>query len=161
MRGFLGLGSNEEDRLEALETARAALPGLGVEVIRSSSAYETTPQGQVADQPDFLNACLEVETGLDPESLLDVCKEIELAMGRDPSGVRHGPRPIDVDVLLLGSLEHLSERLRLPHPEVTARRFVLEPLLELDETLALPDGRPLKPLLADVADQPVVRFADF
>ncbi|MEJ7818565.1 MAG: 2-amino-4-hydroxy-6-hydroxymethyldihydropteridine diphosphokinase, partial [Thermoleophilaceae bacterium] len=117
MRGFLGLGSNEGDRLGALETARAALPALGVEVTRSSSAYETAPQGQVTDQPDYLNACLEVETGLDPESLLDVCKEIELAMGRD-EGVRHGPRPIDLDVLLLGSLEHASDRLSLPHPEV-------------------------------------------
>ncbi len=160
MRGFLGLGSNEGDRLVALETARAALPALGVEVTRSSSAYETAPQGQVTDQPDYLNACLEVETGLDPESLLDVCKEIELAMGRD-EGVRHGPRPIDLDVLLLGSLEHASGRLSLPHPEVVARRFVLEPLLELDEGLELPDGRALKPLLADVAGQPVVRFADF
>ncbi len=160
MRGFLGLGSNQGDRLVALETARAALPALGVEVTRSSSAYETAPQGQVTDQPDYLNACLEVETGLDPESLLDVCKEIELAMGRD-EGVRHGPRPIDLDVLLLGSLEHASDRLSLPHPEVVARRFVLEPLLELDEGLELPDGRALKPLLADVAGQPVVRFADF
>jgi len=160
VRGFLGLGSNEGDRLVALETARAALPALGVEVTRSSSAYETAPQGQVTDQPDYLNACLEVETGLDPESLLDVCKEIELAMGRD-EGVRHGPRPIDLDVLLLGSLEHASGRLSLPHPEVVARRFVLEPLLELDEGLELPDGRALKPLLADVAGQPVVRFADF
>lgn len=160
MRGFLGLGSNQGDRLVALETARAALPALGVEVTRSSSAYETAPQGQVTDQPDYLNACLEVETGLDPESLLDVCKEIELAMGRD-EGVRHGPRPIDLDVLLLGSLEHASGRLSLPHPEVVARRFVLEPLLELDEGLELPDGRALKPLLADVAGQPVVRFADF
>ncbi|MGI8749196.1 MAG: 2-amino-4-hydroxy-6-hydroxymethyldihydropteridine diphosphokinase [Thermoleophilaceae bacterium] len=161
MRGFLGLGSNEGDRLVALETARAALPPLGVEVTRSSSAYETAPQGEVTDQPDYLNACLEVETGLDPESLLDVCKEIELAMGREPDGARHGPRPIDLDVLLLGSLEHVSERLSLPHPEVTARRFVLEPLLELDEGLELPGGRALKPLLADVAGQPVVRFGDF
>jgi 2-amino-4-hydroxy-6-hydroxymethyldihydropteridine diphosphokinase len=161
MRGFLGLGSNEGDRLNALETARAALSGFGVEVTGSSSAYETAPQGEVTDQPDFLNACLEIQTGLDPESLLDVCKEIELAMGREPDGQRHGPRPIDVDVLLLGSLEYSSERLALPHPEVTARRFVLEPLLELDPGLALPDGRSLAPLLDAVSDQPVTRASDF
>ena len=161
MRGFLGLGSNEGDRLNALETARAALPGFGVEVVASSAAYETAPQGEVTDQPDFLNACLEIQTGLDPESLLDVCKEIELAMGRDPEGRRHGPRPIDVDVLLLGSLQYSSDRLVLPHPEVTARRFVLEPLLELDPGLALPDGRPLAPLLDAVSDQPVTRASDF
>ena len=109
----------------------------------ASSVYETAPQGEVTDQPDFLNACLAVETELDPEPLLDACKEVERELGRTPGGVRHGPRPIDVDVLLLGELEHRSERLTLPHPEVTSRRFVLEPLLELDPELRLPDGRAL------------------
>ena len=71
--------------------------------------------------------------------------------------MRHGPRPIDVDVLLLGGLEHRSERLTLPHPEITSRRFVLEPLLELDPALALPDGTPLAPLLDGLGDQPVRR----
>ena len=74
-----------------------------------------------------------------------------------PGGPRHGPRPIDVDVLLLGDLEHDGERLTLPHPEVTSRRFVLEPLLELDPDLALPDGRALAGFTAAVADQPVSR----
>ena len=68
--------------------------------------YETAPQGEVTDQPDFLNACLSIETELGPEELLDACKEIELALGRAPGGPRHGPRLIDVDVLLLGELEH-------------------------------------------------------
>jgi 2-amino-4-hydroxy-6-hydroxymethyldihydropteridine diphosphokinase len=112
----------------------------------------------VLDQPDFLNACLAIDTELAPEELLDVCKEVERVLGREPGGPRHGPRPIDVDVLLLGDLVHRSERLTLPHAEVTARRFVLEPLLELDPELRLPDGRPLAPLLADVADQPVTRL---
>lgn len=161
MRGFLGLGSNEGDRRGALDAARAALPGLGVEVLASSSLYETAPQGEVTDQPDFLNACLEIETGLDPESLLDVCKEVELALGRAPGGVRHGPRPIDVDLLLLGSLEYSSERLTLPHAEVTARRFVLEPLLELDPALALPDGTALAGFAPSVAGQPVRRVSTF
>jgi 2-amino-4-hydroxy-6-hydroxymethyldihydropteridine diphosphokinase len=161
VRGFLGLGSNEGDRRGALDAARAALPGLGVEVVASSSLYETAPQGEVTDQPDFLNACLEVETGLDPESLLDVCKEVELALGRAPGGVRHGPRPIDVDLLLLGSLEYSSERLTLPHAEVTARRFVLEPLLELDPALALPDGTALSTFATSVAGQPVQRVSTF
>ena len=73
----------------------------------------------MTDQPDFLNACLEVETELGPEELLEACKRVERALGREPGGPRHGPRPIDVDVLLLGGLEHASERLTLPHPEVT------------------------------------------
>jgi 2-amino-4-hydroxy-6-hydroxymethyldihydropteridine diphosphokinase len=80
---------------------------------------------------------------------------VELELGRAPGGVRHGPRPIDVDVLLLGDLEFRSERLSLPHPEVTRRRFVLEPLLELDPQLALPDGTRLAERLDAVRDQPV------
>jgi 2-amino-4-hydroxy-6-hydroxymethyldihydropteridine diphosphokinase len=161
VRGFLGLGSNEGDRRAALDAARAALPGLGVNVVASSSVYETAPQGEVTDQPDFLNACLEIETGLDPESLLDVCKEVELALGRTPGGVRHGPRPIDVDLLLLGSLEYRSDRLALPHPEVAARRFVLEPLLELDPDLHLPDGSALAAFAPSVSGQPVHRLSTF
>jgi 2-amino-4-hydroxy-6-hydroxymethyldihydropteridine diphosphokinase len=73
--------------------------------------------------------------------------------------MRHGPRPIDVDVLLLGDAEFRSGRLTLPHPEVTSRRFVLEPLLELDPELALPDGRSLADALDAVRDQPVRRAA--
>jgi 2-amino-4-hydroxy-6-hydroxymethyldihydropteridine diphosphokinase len=121
--------------------------------------YETAPQGEVTDQPDFLNACLSIETELGPEELLDACKEIELALGRAPGGPRHGPRLIDVDVLMVGELEHRSERLVLPHPEVTSRRFVLEPLLELEPRMRLPDGRALADFAEEVADQPVTPHA--
>jgi 2-amino-4-hydroxy-6-hydroxymethyldihydropteridine diphosphokinase len=155
--GYLGLGSNEGDRLGNLRAARDALGAHGVEVEASSSVYETAPQGEVLDQPDFLNACLRVRTALGPGELLDAAKTVERELGREPGGVRHGPRPIDVDVLLLGDLEFSSERLSLPHREVTSRRFVLEPLLELDPELALPDGTPLAPRLEPVRDQPVRR----
>jgi 2-amino-4-hydroxy-6-hydroxymethyldihydropteridine diphosphokinase len=127
--------------------------------VASSPVYETAPQGEVTDQPDFLNACLAIDTDLAPEELLDACKEVERALGRVFGGVRHGPRPIDVDVLLLGDIEYRSERLTLPHPEVTARRFVLEPLLALDPDLRLPDGRALSDLMAAVADQRVTPHA--
>ena len=156
LRGYLGLGSNQGDRLAALRAARAAL-ARAMEVVGSSSVYETAPQGEVLDQPDFLNACLAVETALGPEELLDACKDVERALGRSAGGQRHGPRPIDVDLLLLGQLEHRSQRLVLPHPEVAARRFVLEPLVEIEPGLALPDGTPLAPLLESVSDQPVRR----
>ena len=159
LTGYLGLGSNEGDRLANLRAARAALERHGVEVTASSSVYETAPQGEVTDQPDFLNACLRISTDLEPEALLDVCKEVERELGRAARGVRHGPRPIDVDVLLLGDLEHSSERLTLPHKEVATRRFVLEPLLELDPDLRLPDGRPLEELLPAVLDQRVTPHA--
>jgi 2-amino-4-hydroxy-6-hydroxymethyldihydropteridine diphosphokinase len=157
--GYLGLGSNQGDRLANLRAARDALAQRGVEPVASSSVYETAPQGEVTDQPDFLNACLEIRTDLDPEALLDVCKEVERELGRAAGGVRHGPRPIDVDVLLLGELERRSERLTLPHAEVATRRFVLEPLLELDPELRLPDGTPLEELLPAVLDQRVTPHA--
>ncbi len=103
-----------------------------MKVLASSSVYETEPVGLVLDQREFFNACLRVETDHGPEELLDACKEVERSQGREPGGQRHGPRPIDVDVLLLDELEYASDRLTLPHPEVTSRRFVLVPLLELD-----------------------------
>jgi 2-amino-4-hydroxy-6-hydroxymethyldihydropteridine diphosphokinase len=161
LRGYLGLGSNEGDRLGALRAARAELERRGVAVAAASSVYETAPQGELLDQPDFLNACLAIDTELGPEELLDVCKEVERALGRAVGGPRHGPRPIDVDLLLLGDLVHRSERLTLPHPEVAARRFVLDPLLELEPGLALPDGTPLAPLLPTLTDQPVTRAMPF
>jgi 2-amino-4-hydroxy-6-hydroxymethyldihydropteridine diphosphokinase len=157
LTGYLGLGSNEGDRLANLRAARDTLGGCGVEVLAASSVYETAPQGELSDQADFLNACLRVRTALGPEELLDAAKAVERELGREPGGVRHGPRPIDVDVLLLGELEFRSVRLTLPHREVTSRRFVLEPLLELDPELALPDGTRLADGLDAVRDQPVRR----
>jgi 2-amino-4-hydroxy-6-hydroxymethyldihydropteridine diphosphokinase len=154
---YLGLGSNEGDRLGNLRAARDALGGHGVEVVAASSVYETAPQGEVLDQPDFLNACLRVRTALAAEELLDAVKTVERELGRAPGGVRHGPRPIDVDVLLLGDAEFRSERLSLPHPEILSRRFVLEPLLELDPELTLPDGTRLAQQLEGLRDQPVRR----
>jgi 2-amino-4-hydroxy-6-hydroxymethyldihydropteridine diphosphokinase len=159
IEAYLGLGSNEGDRLANLRAAREALDRHGVEVVASSSVYETAPQGEVTDQPDFLNACVRIRTALDPEALLEVCKRVERDLGRAAGGVRHGPRPIDVDVLLLGDVVHSSERLTLPHAEITRRRFVLEPLLELDPGLRLPDGRPLAQFLPALADQRVTPHA--
>ena len=157
--GFLGLGSNIGDRRAHLEAAVATLPEHGVTVLASSSVYETEPVGLVLDQPEFYNACLRVQTGLEPEPLLAACKEVERAIGREAGGVRHGPRVIDVDLLLLGQLEYRSERLTLPHPEVSSRRFVLVPLLELDPDLALPAGERLADKLAALGDGQAVSRA--
>ena len=101
--GYLGLGSNVGDRRANLQAAVDALPGQGVTVLASSSTYDTDPVGLVLDQPAFLNACVRIATELEPEALLDACKAVERDLGRDlEGGVRHGPRPIDVDLLLLG-----------------------------------------------------------
>jgi 2-amino-4-hydroxy-6-hydroxymethyldihydropteridine diphosphokinase len=155
--GYLGLGSNVGDRVANLRTARDALARQGVTVTASSSVYETEPQGEVLDQPDFLNAAVRIETELGPEELLDACKQVERDLGRELGGPRHGPRPIDVDLLLLGDLEYESERLRLPHRDVLNRRFVLAPLLEIDADLALPDGTRLAAALAALEGQRVER----
>jgi 2-amino-4-hydroxy-6-hydroxymethyldihydropteridine diphosphokinase len=141
--GYLGLGSNVGDRDAHLRSAVAALREHGVEVQAVSSLYETEPVGEILDQPDFLNAVARVRTELEPEDLLDLCKAIEIEHGRLLGAARHGPRPLDIDVLMLGDLELETERLTLPHPQVTGRRFVLEPLLELDPSLSLPDGTKL------------------
>jgi 2-amino-4-hydroxy-6-hydroxymethyldihydropteridine diphosphokinase len=113
----------------------------------ASSLYETEPVGEIADQPDFLNAALRIRTSLDPTRLLDICKAIETEHGRAFGGPRHGPRPIDIDLLLLGDVQMNTDRLTLPHAEVTSRRFVLLPLLELDPKLRLPDGTSLEEAL--------------
>jgi len=159
-RGYLGLGSNIGERLAHLQAAIAALGQRGITVSASSSVYETEPVGLVLDQREFFNACIAIETDDGPEELLRACKEVERAVGREPSGVRHGPRVIDVDVLLLDDLVYRSDRLSLPHPEVTSRRFVLVPLLELDPDLTLPGGTRLDAALMALGDgQAVSRVA--
>jgi 2-amino-4-hydroxy-6-hydroxymethyldihydropteridine diphosphokinase len=89
-----------------------------------------------------------------------VCKVVEAEAGRMIAGPRHGPRTIDVDVLLLGDVEHESERLRIPHRDVLARRFVLAPLLDLDPALTLPDGTRLRDALDALEGQQVDRFGE-
>jgi 2-amino-4-hydroxy-6-hydroxymethyldihydropteridine diphosphokinase len=145
--GYLGLGSNVGDRESHLRKAIDDLGRQDVQVEAVSSLYETEPVGEILDQPDFLNAAVRIRTALEPERLLDVCKAIEAEHGRVLGGPRHGPRPIDIDLLLLGELEMSTERLTLPHAEVTSRRFVLLPLLELDPDLRLPDGTDLRTAL--------------
>jgi len=158
--GYLGLGSNVGDRRANLQAAVDALPGQGVTVLASSSTYDTDPVGLVLDQPAFLNACVRIATDLEPEALLDACKAVERDLGRDlEGGIRHGPRPIDVDLLLLGDTEYRSDRLSLPHEQVTARRFVLIPLLELDFDLRTPDGTRLSDCLARMPPDEGVRRA--
>jgi 2-amino-4-hydroxy-6-hydroxymethyldihydropteridine diphosphokinase len=125
-----------------------------VRVTAASAVYQTEPQDDAGGQDDFLNACIVVDTGLGPTGLLRACKDVEVALGRDLTAPHHAPRPIDVDVLLIEGLDHDAPDLRVPHAEMLHRRFVLEPLLELD-----PPGRArLEQALAAVSDQRVTRF---
>jgi 2-amino-4-hydroxy-6-hydroxymethyldihydropteridine diphosphokinase len=155
--GYLGLGSNVGDSAGHLRAALELLAARGVEVDAVSSTYLTEPVGEVLDQPDFLNAAARIRTALEPEALLDVCKAVEAERGRAFEAPRHSPRPLDVDLLLLDELELRTPRLTLPHPEVTTRRFVLVPLLELDPELTLPDGTRLTEALAALPEGQRVR----
>jgi 2-amino-4-hydroxy-6-hydroxymethyldihydropteridine diphosphokinase len=163
--GLLGLGCNVPlrgrcgDRRAQLQAAVDALPGAGVAVLASSSTYDTDPVGEVLDQPAFLNACLRVRSALEPLELLDAVKRLERDLGRDDAAVHHGPRAIDIDILLLGELELQHERMALPHEQLLARRFVLIPALELDFELRAPDGRRLADALAVLAPREGVRWA--
>ncbi len=157
--GLLGLGCNLGDRCARLQTAVHALPGIGVSVLASSSTYDTDPVGEVPAQPAFLNACLRVRTALPPLALLDAVKGLECELGREPGGARHGPRTIDIDVLLLGELELSHARMRLPHAQLLTRRFVLIPALELDLGLRTPGGARLADALAALPLDEGVRWA--
>ncbi len=157
--GLLGLGSNVGDRRARLQGAVDGLPSVGVDVLACSSVYDTDPVGEVPDQASFLNACVLVETSLGPLALLDAVKDLERALGRDAGGVRHGPRVIDIDILLLGDVVVSHERMTLPHEQLLERRFVLIPALELDFELTTPSGDRLADALAGLALDEGVRRA--
>src|SRR5574338_550395 len=135
MRAFIGLGGNLGDTQSALRRAVAELRAIG-QVVKASSLYVGAPRDKL-DQADFTNAALEVETELSPQSLLLELKRLELAMGRDPQGMRFGPRVIDLDILSLDGrcVEDLELDLIVPHPRLHERRFALAPLAELEPSL--------------------------
>lgn len=137
---YVGLGSNLGDRLAATRDAIRRLRRVpGVCVRRVSTLRETEPQG-VADQPPFLNGAAEIEVALAPEELLDHLLRIENELGRVRTE-RWGPRTIDLDLLLFGSRRIATRRLTVPHPRLTERRFVLEPLAELCPERIVPGTR--------------------
>lgn len=153
-RAYLSLGSNLGDRNAMLEEALARLSSSGrLTVVKRSSVYETEPVG-FADQLWFYNLAAEVDTALSPEELLQLTKEVEQEMMRTRE-IRWGPRTIDIDIVLYEDVKLATDRLTIPHPEMTRRRFVLEPLHEVAPDLVLPDGRRVEQLLEDVRGQDV------
>ncbi len=157
-RAYLGLGSNLGDRLENLRygvQALASHPEVQLEAV--SAVYETEPVGDIP-QPDYLNAVAAVSTCLEPEELLELCLQIEAKRGR-VRRERWGPRTLDVDVLLVQGVRLHTERLQLPHPELTRRRFVLQPLVDVaDGELLEPLGVTATSLLASCRDDKSVRL---
>ena len=143
-RAYIGLGSNLGDREAALW---GALMLLGEDVVAVSSFRETDPVGYL-DQPRFLNAAAALETELEPRALLERLLEVERELGRTRDGPRFGPRTIDLDLLLYGDRVIDEPGLVVPHPRLAERRFVLEPLAELDPDLVVPGLGRVTDLLA-------------
>lgn len=135
MRAFLGLGSNLGDRLARLRDAVAALP----DVVAVSPVYETSPVGGPPGQGPYLNAVVELDTARSPRQLLALCHELEEAAGRVRE-VRHGPRTLDVDVLLVEGVSVADPDLEVPHPRMWQRRFVVVPLQDLAPELVPPEA---------------------
>jgi 2-amino-4-hydroxy-6-hydroxymethyldihydropteridine diphosphokinase len=147
-RAYIGLGSNLATPLEQLRSALAALAALPqTDLIAHSSFYSSDPLGP-ADQPRYVNAVAALDTELSPLALLDALQTIELEQGRTRKAERWGPRTLDLDILLFGEHRLDEPRLIVPHYHMHARAFVLYPLAEIAPTLHLPDGRPLRELLA-------------
>jgi 2-amino-4-hydroxy-6-hydroxymethyldihydropteridine diphosphokinase len=154
---YIGLGGNLGDPIATLRDALVRIAGLeGVELDAVSSAYESAPVG-LTDQPPFVNAAARVFTDLPLRDLLAGLLAVEQELGRVRS-VRYGPRTCDLDILLAGAEIADEPGLSVPHPRLVERRFALEPLVELDPGLRLPDGRPLSGLLEAVSDQAVRRL---
>ena len=157
-RAYLGLGSNQGDRVALLNAALERLEASGrVRVTKRSSLYETAPVG-LTEQPWFVNLAAEVETDLDPQDLLEVVLAAERDLGRVRTK-RWGPRTVDIDILLYDDVQVDTPVLAIPHPEIVRRRFVLEPLLEIAPDAALPDGRRLAAFLPEVRDQDVQKVS--
>lgn len=166
MRAFIGLGGNLPGSEAAFRSVLPELSAIG-QVVRASSLYRSSAR-DLLDQPEFTNAALELETDLEPANLLLALKRLELTIGRDPQGVRFGPRLIDLDILAFDGrcIADAELDLVVPHPRLVERRFALEPLAELD-----PGLRPWRgcddlridvsvvDLLPAVADQAVTRIS--
>jgi 2-amino-4-hydroxy-6-hydroxymethyldihydropteridine diphosphokinase len=144
---YIGLGSNLGDREATLRRALARLNAAhAIRVLEVSRFRETDPVG-FTDQPKFVNAVAAVETELAPRELLETLLSVERAMGRTREGPRFGPRTIDLDLLLYDDEIIDEPGLRVPHPRLHERTFVMEPLAELEPGLVVPGRGPLKTLL--------------
>ncbi|MBU0498536.1 MAG: 2-amino-4-hydroxy-6-hydroxymethyldihydropteridine diphosphokinase [Gammaproteobacteria bacterium] len=162
---YIGLGSNIEKPISQLLSALDALdshPRISLKAV--SSFYRNPPMGP-QDQPDFVNAVVEIETDLEPEALLDTLIGIEDAHGRERNGKRWGPRTLDLDLLAYGEEIIETERLTVPHPGIPTRSFVLKPMAEIAPHLVLPGMGSVQHLLEDcdtywmdaIRDEPELR----
>ena len=160
---FIGFGSNLGNRVDFCDRAVTLLSLLpNSQLLAVSSLYETEPVADAGAPGEgwFLNGVVQIETDLTPQSLLVVCREIERSLGRDPEH-RSGPRTLDLDILLYGSRVIQEQELAVPHPRLHLRRFVLEPMIEIEPTLVHPLlKQTVSQLLAQLTDKHQVRRLD-
>jgi 2-amino-4-hydroxy-6-hydroxymethyldihydropteridine diphosphokinase len=137
-RAYFGLGSNLGDRAAHLQFGVDGLAGQAGQLVALSPVYETEPVGG-PPQPDFLNAVVVIETALSARELLRVAKSLEAAAGREPPepGKRWGPRPLDIDILIIGDERITEPDLVVPHPRIHQRAFVLAPLADVAPELVV------------------------
>ncbi len=160
---FIGFGSNLGNRVDFCDrtvTLLSLLPHS--QLVAVSSLYETEPVPDAGTPGEgwFLNGVAQIETDLTPQSLLAVCREIERSLGRDPEH-RSGPRTIDLDILFYGDRVFQEQELIVPHPRLHLRRFVLEPLVEIEPALVHPVlKQSFRQLLAQLTDRHQVRRLD-
>lgn len=150
---YVGIGSNLDDSVRLVQESIEFLHESEHCCVRAKSAlYRSEPWG-FHDQPQFINAVCRIGTTLKPNELLDNLLQIEAQLGRVRGGMRFGPRRIDLDLLLYGKLSMNSENLTLPHPRMHERRFVLEPLVEIDMNIEIPGKGRAVDLLLECQDQ--------
>ncbi|MBI1174830.1 MAG: 2-amino-4-hydroxy-6-hydroxymethyldihydropteridine diphosphokinase [Sideroxydans sp.] len=156
---YIGLGSNlAEPKVQVLQ-ALQALDGLPYSrVMACSSLYRSAPVGYL-EQPDFINAVAQIETGLAPRELLDALLELERKCGRTREFL-NAPRTLDLDVLLYGGLQHHEHGLTVPHPQMHLRAFVLQPLLEIAPDCVIPGIGTATDAMRQCAGQQLERIAD-
>lgn len=154
---YVGLGSNLDNPASQLDQAFTALRAIAIDGrIQHSSLYRSKAVGP--PQPDYINAVARLETQLQPLEMLDALQRLEAEQGRVRT-VHWGPRTLDLDVLLIDDLQLDHPRLKIPHPFLRQRNFVLVPLLELDPNLRLPDGDTVSDLVQQVGTAGLTRFA--
>lgn len=156
---YIALGSNLDGPQQRVRDGFAALGQLPqTKLLKCSSLYRTTPVGY-ADQPDFINAVVAVETELSPRALLDVLLALERTRGRE-RGVPNGPRTLDLDILLYGDQTISETGLTIPHPRMHQRAFVLAPLVEIAPHVEIPDVGRADALLARADARGVERLQE-
>ena len=135
-KAYLGLGTNMGNRENYLREAVEIINNnQEIKILKVSKVYETKAWG-LKEQDDFLNLCVEIETELNPQELLEVCHKVEEELNRVRT-IRWSPRTIDVDILFFNDMLSLDENLTLPHPRIKERAFVLIPLMDLNTNLLI------------------------